>query len=515
MRSLIILQHVDIMAKSLVSFFVCFSLFSTGWAKPYPEVADQEERRALDQMASEIDGIILYSRPPDRDQGKRKWMIDTIKIGEWKTKTLVEGLCGRWSLDGKRIAVLRSDEGIPGDEVDAEIWLVKADGSGEKYLTGGVKSFGIRGACPIDFHPNNKEILFIRGDGGVSSVDIRTARVRNLQLPGKFTEELQLTGDGKLLVGRWKGKGNWAMNRRMVVIDLASKIHRVYGAGCCPAISPDGNWMTVNHDGHYRMSICHRDIKHRIRIESRGIIYPQHGWHNWHWSNHNDYLALKSEVYSIRKYNGLPDGFIFKFSDRVATRITFGQEAEFPDLFVSRDKNSGRKIPRSGGKSISIEAVNAKKYDIGKVLRTDGETKSDPGQPSHIPRIVVEATLEVVNPLSKKQACKFADCLVENVYKVKKVLEGKLDYERIIIMHWVMYNRKYVTYSRKFKSGSTYRFEIEPWYLLPDLKSVAQKSVTLKNADFIPRFFDAGLNDRMVKEKGSDPFLSGGGNFIP
>ncbi|MBW1810401.1 MAG: PD40 domain-containing protein [Deltaproteobacteria bacterium] len=487
------------MARPLFSPVLVLFLFSTVWAKPYPEVADQKERQALDQLALEIDGIILYSRPPNLNQGEKKWMIDTIRIGEWKAETLDEGMCGRWSPDGKRIAVLRSDDGIPGDEIVGEIWLVNADGSGEKYLSGGVKAFGMRGACPIDFHPNNKEILFIREDGGISSVDIRTARVRDLQLPGKFTEELQLTGNGKLLVGRWKGKGNWAMNRRMVVVDLATKIHRVYGAGCCPAVSPDGNWMTVNHDGHYRMSICNKDIKHRVSIKSRGTIYPQHGWHNWHWSNHNDYLALKSEVYSIRKYNGQPDGFIFKFSDRVATRITFGQEAEFPDLYVSRNKNNGRKILRSGGKSISIEAVNAKKYDLGKVFRTSGETKPDPGQPKQIPRIVVEATLEIVTPLSKKQARKFRDCLVENVYKVKKVLKGKLDYERIIIAHWVMHNRKYVTYSKKFKSGRTYRFEIEPWYLLPGLKSVAKKSVTLENADFIPRFFDAGLNDRLKR----------------
>ncbi len=85
------------MARPLFSSLLVLFLLSTVLAKPYPEIADQKERQALDQLALEIEGIILYSRPPDRDQGEKKWMLDTVKIGEWNAETLDEGLCGRWS----------------------------------------------------------------------------------------------------------------------------------------------------------------------------------------------------------------------------------------------------------------------------------------------------------------------------------------------------------------------------------------------------------------------------------
>jgi hypothetical protein len=479
---------------------VCFPV-SVPAAGRYPEGASASEREGLDQLSREIEGVILYTRPPNRDQGEKNWMIDTMRIGEWKAETLDEGVCARWSPDGKHMAVFRTDNGVPEDDVSGSIWLVNADGSGEKYLCDGAGSYGVRGACPLDFHPNNKEIVFIGQKGNVLAVNVATARVRDLELPGRYTGELQLSGNGRQLVGRWRGKGDWAMNRRMVNVDLSSRIFRIYGAGCRPAISPDGKWMTYNHDGHYMMSICNHDLEHRVKFKSRGVIFPQHGWHNWHWSNHNDYIALKSEVYSIRKYNGPPDGFILRFSELRATRFTFGQEVEFPDLFVSRDKKTGRRVPANGGVSIVPKAVGAKKYDVGRVFRTKGETEPDPGLPLYMPRLVVEARLEAKTPVDPRQALKHRYCLVEYLYNVTRIIKGKLEQESMIVSHWVVFNGRRLSYTSKLKEGRTYRLILEPWHLHPELKAKARKQVRIMNDDLLFRFFDVGLDEQLTGKK--------------
>jgi hypothetical protein len=470
-------------------------------AGSYQEHASAKERKKLDKLTSEIDGVIVYSRPPHKEQGEKLWMIERLSIGQWKAETVAEGVCARWSPDGQRLAVFRSHVGRPKDNVTGSIWVMNPDGSGQKQLAVGALSRAVRGACPMDFHPNNAEIVFIREDGGISSVGIETGKERDWRLPGSFDEEIQLTADGRYLAGRWRGRGDWAMNRRMVIVDVHSKIHRVYGAGCCPAISPDGNWMAINHDGHYRMSICHRDIRDRVEFWSSKMIHPQHGLHNWHWSNHNDYLAVKSEVYRDieRDYKGAPDGFIIKFSERRATRVTFEQEAEFPDLYVTRDHQSGPKIPSRGYRSVPKEVVRTEPYSIAKIFRTHGETREDPGRPSLIPRIEIEAELTALTPLDYRQAAQYQNCLVENVYAVRKVIRGQLDESKIVVVHWAVRNRKVVSHTQRLRKGRTYRLILEAWHLHPELKAEPRKSARLGKGQYPFRFYDAGLTDQLNK----------------
>jgi hypothetical protein len=343
----------------------------------------------------------------------------------------------------------------------------------------------------MDFHPDNRQILFIQKDGTIASVDIDSGEVRVLDLPGRFNRELQLTGDGGYLVSRWQGKGDWASLRRLVVMDLESKIHRIFAAGCCAGISPDGNWMTTNHDGHYKMSIIDKDIRNRVIFWSRGMIHPQHGWHNWHWSNHNDYIAVKSEVYRKlkRDYQGPADAFIVKLSSSRATRVTFEQTANFPDLFVSRDRRTQRPVPPNGGRSISKKEIKLHNYSLAKIFRTHGETRRDPGPPRRIARIVVEAKLSAKTLLDLQQARRYRNCLVEHVYTPQKVIRGELDEESIVVAHWAIRRGRIMPATGKLLEGQTYRLTLEPWYWHPELKSVARKSVYSKDDPYPARFY--------------------------
>ena len=467
------------------------ALVAGAQADPYPEKASAKERRKLDRLAKEIEGFMVYARPPRQADDESVWMIDKIQIGEWKAETVTEGVCARWSQDGRHLAVFRNEKGEPEDGAVGSIYLVKPDGSGARELCHGAVSLGVRGTCPLDFHPDNRQIVFIHEGGTIVSVDIHTGEVRDLGLPGRFNRELQLTGDGRYLVSRWQGRGDWATLRRLVVMELDSKIHRIFAAGCCAGISPDGNWMTTNHDGHYKMSIIDRDIRNRVVFWAKNMIYPQHGWHNWHWSNHNDYIAMKSEVYRKlkRDYRGPADAFIIKFSASRATRVTFEQTANFPDLFVSRDLRTKRPVPPNGGPSISGKRVKLRKYNLARIFRTHGETRRDPGPPKRIPRIVVEARLKAKTPLDMNQARRHKNCLVEYVYTPKKVIEGELDEESIVVVHWAVNNGKVLPSIDKLVQGRTYRLILEDWYWHRELKSVARKSVYSPKDPYPARYY--------------------------
>jgi hypothetical protein len=249
--------------------------------------------------------------------------------------------------------------------------------------------------------------------------------------------------------------------------------------------------MTTNHDGHYKMSVISRDIRSRVVFWARGMIHPQHGWHNWHWSNHNDYIAMKSEVYRKleRDYRGAADAFIIKFSAGRATRVTFEQEANFPDLFVSRDRRTGGPVPRNGGASISKSQVELRDYNLARVFRTHGETRPDPGRPRRVPRLVVEARLKSKTPLDLDRARRYGNCLVEYVYVPTRVVRGELDEETIVVVHWAVHRGRIMPSIGKFIQGRSYRLSLEDWYWHRELKAVARKPVYLEDNPHPARFY--------------------------
>jgi hypothetical protein len=461
-----------------------------------------EGGRALDRLAAEIEGFVVYSRPPDPKKDEVVWMIDRLELGEWKPRTLAEGVCARVGPDGKRLAVFRTEPGSLKDKMTGSIWIIDADGTGERDLYTGAISLGV-GACPIDFHPNNREIVFIREDGDLGAVDIEWRTVRDLDLPGTYARELQLDGYGEHLVARWQGPGDWAMLRRLVLVEPATRIVRVYAAGCSAAISPDANWMTVNHDGHERMSIVHRDIRRRAVWKAADLVGPGRGWHNWHWSNHNDYIAVEVFEKTQKQYEGPTDAWILQLSGRKATRITSGREANFPDLYVTRDLGTKQKVPQNGGAEIPLGRVPTQPYDLARVFRTKGETDHDPGTPARILRTVVDAELTGITPFDFERAGRYDRVLVEYVYAPRKVISGSLEAASlpIVVAHWAVYNGKPVPEFRVFEKGQSYRLELESWYWHPELKSVPRKMARLKNERSAWRYYDAGLGEWLRSRK--------------
>ena len=118
--------------RALMVVIVCAA--SPSRADPYPELAGANERRKLDRLAAEIEGFMVYSRPPRKADDETVWMIDKIQLGEWKAETVTEGVCARWSQDGRHLAVFRNEKGEPEDGVVGAIFMVKPDGSGVKEL---------------------------------------------------------------------------------------------------------------------------------------------------------------------------------------------------------------------------------------------------------------------------------------------------------------------------------------------------------------------------------------------
>jgi hypothetical protein len=102
---------------------------------------------------------------------------------------------------------------------------------------------------------------------------------------------------------------------------------------------------------------------------------------------------------------------------------------------------------------------------------------------------VVEAKLESKTLLDLDKARRYGDCLVEYIYSPKKVIQGELDEESIVVVHWAVHGGKIMPSIHQFIEGRTYRLNLEDWYWHRELKAVARKSVYLENDPFPARFF--------------------------
>lgn len=205
---------------------------------------------------------------------------------------------------------------------------------------------------------------------------------------------------------------------------------------------------------------------------------PTRGWHNWHWSNHNDYLALASEVYRkpAREFTGPPDAFVLQPAARRATRVTFGTHADFPDLFVAG-------VPRSGGRSFPPGEAGAEPYDLARVFRTRGETAPDPGPPGHIPRLEVRARLVRSARLDLRPAHRHRRLLVDHLFEVIEVHRGRLDAATIIV------SRRAVHQGR-VRPGRIVRLRLEPWHLHPERKGIPRRIIENGTSPPPPRFVE-------------------------
>jgi hypothetical protein len=103
--------------RTCTAIAILVTLAGSASAGPYPELAGNLERRKLDRLASAIEGFLVYSRQPRKTDDETVWMIDKLQIWEWRAETITEGVCARWSQDGRHLAVFRNAKGEPQDGV--------------------------------------------------------------------------------------------------------------------------------------------------------------------------------------------------------------------------------------------------------------------------------------------------------------------------------------------------------------------------------------------------------------
>jgi hypothetical protein len=113
-------------------------------ARPAPvRAADgptPDERAALARLAQVIDGEVVFGH-----DGR----IQKVVIGNPAPIDLGPGKCARFSADGKRLVVMH----------DRAVLVMNADGSERTQVVSDAR-YG--SGCPVEFHPNGREILFQR-----------------------------------------------------------------------------------------------------------------------------------------------------------------------------------------------------------------------------------------------------------------------------------------------------------------------------------------------------------------
>jgi len=255
-----------------------------------------QEKKTLARLTGSIQGDIVYSRA-----GR----IYKQRVGEWTPEDLGEGEYARWGPSGKQIAVYQK----------GNISVMRADGTKKRKL---LQIPPKAENCPIEFHPNGKEILFINPNKGLWAVDIQNGQTRPFQTAVKFDGEPGISLTGKRLAAR---RGN-----QLFAVDLETQKVKQYGRGCSPGISPDGTRLMRNLHGHQKMLI--HDFKgNGVFGLSAATCLPDGKWDNHHWSNHEDYIAAQG--------NGdIKEVYVVSVSQNQCYRVTWVGNTGYPDLFV-------------------------------------------------------------------------------------------------------------------------------------------------------------------------------------
>ena len=142
---------------------------------------------------------------------------------------------------------------------------------------------------------------------------------KNLGLPARYNGEPGISADGKRLAAR--------SGHDLHAIDLPTRETRKYGRGCSSGISPDGNSLMCNLDGHREMVISSWDGKRRVKM-SANSCEPDRKWDNQHWSNSNDYISAQGSGERAEAY-------VVCVSKNRGTRLTWEGGVSYPDLFVA------------------------------------------------------------------------------------------------------------------------------------------------------------------------------------
>lgn len=270
----------------------------------YPPCATKAEQGALDNLAAEIKGALVYTR-----EGR----VRKVVIGKWMPTDLGEGEFVRWGPDGKKIAVYY--KGI--------IYVMNADGTNRKKL---VSVGGKVKHCPIEFHANGEEIIYVTPSKELWAVQITDGMKENLGVSGKYNGEPGISADGRRLVAR--------CDHNLYAIDLCTGQIRKYDWGCSSGISPDGNWLMNNAGNHREMVIRSWEGQKKIKIDSK-TCQPDESWDNHHWSNNNNYIAVQGS-------GEFREAYVFNVFKNHGTRLIWEGDALYPDLFVANENGTAQ-----------------------------------------------------------------------------------------------------------------------------------------------------------------------------
>lgn len=262
----------------------------------HPNKATMAELKALERLSVELEGAVVYTRG-----GRARKVV----IGDWRAIDLAPGDFARWGPDGEKIAIYH--KGL--------IYVINADGTDRKQL---VSVRGKARHCPIDFHPNGQEIIYVYPDHGLWAVRIDDGTRRNLRLSIFFDGEPGISAQGNRLAAR--------RGHDLYGVDLVTGRYRKYAWGCSSGISPNGKWLMTNVRGHRKMLIYSWDGKRRFTIDATSCE-PDRSWDNQHWSNHTDYIAVQGD-------GGTREAYVFSISKNLGTRVTWEGGVNYPDLFV-------------------------------------------------------------------------------------------------------------------------------------------------------------------------------------
>ncbi|MGH1364639.1 MAG: hypothetical protein ACRBF0_13845 [Calditrichia bacterium] len=255
-----------------------------------------------------ISGKVVYVK----DNRVRAHQLDNPEYTE-----LGRGDFARWSPNGNQVAV----------KDGSTIYVVNADGTNRIDLVDYAEEDK---NCPLEFHPNGKEVLFIVDDM-VMAVDIDLQEQRVLIDFVQCTGEIGMSAKQNRLVCR--------DGHILRAIDLDTRTHIEYQDDNCSAgISPDGRFITYNDNGkphHLNVyinrlnqtntnSMLHQTISHSVMPgETMGD--------NHHWSNHPDWITCEGD----KKRKGVP--FMINIATQKGYVMVDVKDTTYPDLWVEME----------------------------------------------------------------------------------------------------------------------------------------------------------------------------------
>ena len=254
-----------------------------------------------------ISGKVVYAK---------SGMIRVHVLGAEKYTELGQGDFARWGPHGQKVAV--KDGKI--------IYVVNSDGTQRIDLVtdaGGDKN------CPLEFHPNGKEVLYIKNDH-IMAVNIRSKATRVLVDFVDCTGEIGMATEKNRLVCR--------DGHTLRAIDLDTKQHTVFhDDNCSAAISPDGNFITFNDNGNpHHLNVFIKKLSSDCRGSTPYLRIPHSVLpgeimgDNHHWSNHPDWITCEGD----KNRNGVP--FMINIVTKKGYAMVNVGKTKYPDLWVDK-----------------------------------------------------------------------------------------------------------------------------------------------------------------------------------